>query len=36
MISEANMPSPAVEAGRDLATDAGQPESLKIGGFNNF
>ena len=36
MVAEANMPPPVSEAGTDLATDAGQPTHLKIGGFSNF
>ena len=34
MVAEANMPPPTREA--DLASDAGQPANLKIGGFSNF
>ena len=36
MITEANMPSLTGETAAELAVDAGQPASLKIGGFSNF
>jgi hypothetical protein len=36
MVAEANMPSTASEAATNLASDAGQPANLKIGGFSNF
>ncbi|MBT5818619.1 MAG: hypothetical protein HOI25_09800 [Proteobacteria bacterium] len=36
MIAEANMPSASSTNTADLPGDAGQPPSLKIGGFSNF